>query len=56
MHVLLVAENQRVIGHGVRLDQQRARGVVNQIQTRAHHLRLATQAVRVLHTVIFHLM
>ena len=43
-----IGEDQRIIGDGIGLDLQRAAGLTQQIEHGAHHLRLATQAVRVL--------
>ena len=43
-------EHQRIVGHGVRLDQQTsAPACAHRVEARAHHLRLAAQAVRILH-------
>ncbi len=47
-----VAEHQRIVGHAVGLDRQRGRGLAHHVQRRAHHLRLAAQAVRILHAHI----
>lgn len=44
-----IGEHQRIVGHAVGFDFQRGRGLAQDIQRRAHHLRLAAQAVRVLH-------
>jgi hypothetical protein len=46
-----LGEHQRIVGHRPGLDQQGAFGVTKQIEDRAHHLRLAAQAVGVLHPV-----
>jgi hypothetical protein len=46
------AEHQRVVGHRIGLAQQHQRGVAQLVQAGAHHLRLAAQAVRVLHAVV----
>ena len=47
----LVAEQQRIVGDRIGLDLQRPRGVADQVERRAHHLRLAAEAVGVLHPV-----
>ena len=47
-----VGEDQRIVGDPVRLRHQRRRCVPQQIQHGAHHLRLATQAIRVLNAII----
>ncbi len=44
-------EHERIVGHRVRLDQQHAGRMPHLVDARAHHLRLAAQAVRVLHAV-----
>ena len=41
-------EDDRIVGHRAGLDRQRARGVVQQVERGAHHLRLAAEAVGVL--------
>ena len=43
-----VGEDDRIVGHRARLDGQSARGIGQQVERRAHHLRLAAEAVRVL--------
>ena len=50
-HFAGVRENQRIVGDGIGFQQQHVGGVAHLVQTRAHHLRLAAQAVRVLHLV-----
>ena len=47
----LVAEQQRIVADRIGLDLERARGVADQVERRAHHLRLAAEAVGVLHPV-----
>src|SRR3546814_11825810 len=42
-------EDQRIVGHAVRLDRQRRRGLAQQVERGAHDLRLAAQAIGVLH-------
>ena len=49
---VVFGENERVVGNPVRLVFQRARGLANEIEAGAHHLRLATQAIGVLHARI----
>jgi hypothetical protein len=51
-HGAVVGKDQRVVGHGIGLAQQHQRGVAQLVQAGAHHLRLAAQAVRVLHAVV----
>ena len=46
---IVIGEDDRIVGHRGRFDRQRARGILKQIERRAHHLRLAAEAVRVLH-------
>src|SRR3546814_18269962 len=41
-------EDQRIVRYAVRLDVQRRRGLAQQVERRAHHLRLAAQAIGVL--------
>ena len=48
-HFARVRENQRVVRYGVGFDQQYVGRMAHLVETRAHHLRLAAQAVRVLH-------
>jgi hypothetical protein len=45
-------EHERIVGDAVRLGEQRRRGIVHHVEARAHDLRLATQAVGVLHLVV----
>ena len=47
-----LGEDQRVVGHRVGLAQQHQRGVAQLVEAGAHHLRLAAQAVRILHAVV----
>ena len=49
-----IGEQERVVGHGVGLDFQRARHRAQHVQARAVHLRLAADAIRVLHAVVAH--
>ena len=51
-HRAVVGEHQRVVGHRVGLAQQHQRGMAQLVEAGAHHLRLAAQAVRVLHAVV----
>src|SRR3546814_16348383 len=41
-------EDQRIVRYAVRLDVHRRRGLAQQVERRAHHLRLAAQAIGVL--------
>ena len=45
----VVREDERIVGHRVRFGQQHRRRVPHLVEARAHHLRLAAQAVRILH-------
>ena len=47
--LVVVDENERIVRYRVGFSQQHRRRVAHLIETRAHHLRLATQTVRVLH-------
>jgi hypothetical protein len=47
-----VREDERVVRYPVRLDRQRRRRLPEQIEAGAHHLRLAAQAIRVLHALV----
>ena len=47
-----VGEDQRIVGDAVGLGLQRRRGLAQQVEHGAHHLRLAAQAVRVLHALV----
>ena len=47
-----VGEDQRVVGDGVGLAHQHGGGMAHQVEAGAHHLRLAAQAVRVLHALV----
>jgi hypothetical protein len=51
-HRAILGKDQRVVGHRIGLAQQHQRGVAQLVQAGAHHLRLAAQAVRVLHAVV----
>ena len=44
-----IVEQQRVVGDGVGLDAERRGALAQQIETRAHHLRLAAEGVGILH-------
>ena len=48
----LAGEDERVVGDGVRLAQQHQRGVAQLVEAGADDLRLAAQAVRVLHAIV----
>ena len=45
-------KHQRIIGHGIRFNQQSTRRVIDDIQAGTHDLRLAAQAVWVLHAFV----
>ena len=47
-----IGEDQRIVRNAIRLDSQRGRCLPQQIEHRAHHLRLAAQAIGILHTVV----
>ena len=49
---LAAAQHQRVVGDGIGLAQQHPCRMTELVQAGAHHLRLAAQAVRVLHAVV----
>ena len=49
-HVALLDEQQRIVGDGIGLDAQRRGAVADQIEAGAHHLRLAAEGVRILHS------
>jgi hypothetical protein len=51
-HRPIVGKDQRVVGHRIGLAHQHQRGMAQLVQAGAHHLRLAAQAVRVLHAVV----
>jgi hypothetical protein len=42
-------EDERIVGDRIGFDLQRARGVAHEVEAGAHHLRLAAEAVGVLH-------
>jgi hypothetical protein len=44
-----VVEHDRIVGHRIGLDRRASRGVSRRSSARAHHLRLAAEAVGVLH-------
>ncbi len=46
------SQHQRVVGDGIGLDVQRARGEAQHVEHRAHHLRLAAQRIGVLHALV----
>ena len=48
----VAGEDERVVGDRVGLAQQHQRGVAQLVEAGADHLRLAAQAVRVLHAVV----
>ncbi|OXC72128.1 hypothetical protein BSU04_43375 [Caballeronia sordidicola] len=50
-HFAGVREDQRIVRYGIRFDQQDIGRMAHLVETRAHDLRLATQAVRVLNLV-----
>ena len=50
-HLTRVRKNQRVVRHAVGFIEQHTGCVANLVETRTHHLRLAAQAVRILHLV-----
>ena len=50
---VVIGEHQRVIGNGVGLHRQHGGGLAQLGQCRTHHLRLAAQAVGVLHLAAF---
>ena len=47
-----VGEDQRIVGHAVGFGRQRRRGVAQDVEHGAHDLRLAAQAVGILHAII----
>ena len=51
-HGLVFGKHQRVVGDGIGLNEQHAGCVAQLVQASAHHLRLAAQAIRVLHPVV----
>ncbi len=50
------AKDQWIVGHRIGFDQQGACGIVDEVEAGAHDLRLAAQAVRVLHALVLHQM
>ena len=44
-------EDQGIVGDRIGLDLERARGIADQVERGAHHLRLAAEAVGILHLV-----
>ena len=46
---IFVDKDERIVRHRIRLDEQHRRRVAHLVETRAHHLRLTAQTVRVLH-------
>ena len=51
-HHRAVGQHQRVVGDGIRFDLQRAGRHAQQIEAGAIHLRLAADAIRVLHALV----
>ena len=49
MVAVLVGEDDWIVGDGGSFDGQSARGVIEQVERCAHHLRLASEAVGILH-------
>ena len=47
-----VGKDQRVVGDAVGLDFKRRGGLTQEVEHRAHHLRLAAQAIGILHTAV----
>ena len=47
-----LGKHQRIVGDAVRLDRQRARGLRASGRGSAHHLRLAAQAIGILHALV----
>ena len=45
---IVIREDDRIVGHRAGFDGQRARRILQQVERRAHHLRLAAEAVGVL--------
>ena len=50
--VVVVGEDQRIVGDAVGLGLERRGGLAQHVERRAHHLRLAAQAVGVLHALV----
>ena len=55
-HLARVGEDERVVGDAVRLRRQRRRGLAQEVEAGAHHLRLAAQAIGVLDALVVHAM
>ena len=51
-HGIVFRKDQRIVGNAVRFDLERASRMTEQIERCTHDLRLATQAVRILHASI----
>jgi hypothetical protein len=51
-HFARIGEHQRIVGHRVRLDDKRRGDMAHEVEASAHDLRLATQAVRILHAIV----
>ena len=51
-HITGLDKDQWIVGDAIRLAQQRRRFVAQDVEARAHHLRLATQAVGILDLVV----
>jgi hypothetical protein len=47
-----VGEDQRIVGDAVGLGRQRRGCLPDEVEHRAHHLRLAAQAIGILHAVV----
>ena len=50
--VVVLGEDQRIVGDAVGLVASVARGLAQQVERGAHHLRLAAQAIGVLHALV----
>jgi hypothetical protein len=48
-HVALFDEQQRIVGDGIGLEAEGDAAIANQVQARAHHLRLAAERIGILH-------
>ena len=47
-----IGEDERIVGNGIRFRNQRRRGLAQKIEAGPHHLRLAAQAIGVLHSFV----
>jgi sugar (pentulose or hexulose) kinase len=45
-------QNKRIVSNGIGLDDQRARGLCDQVERGARDLRLATQTLGILHALV----